>query len=116
MLAWDSAPGHSTLLAAIAIFDQSPKAATTGLVGSIIVGIVGGLIAGWLLSRTGVVIGGGVTGAIINAFIGAVILLVCACVIAWQFWNAPSGEVRLLRRLQARRCAQTGERLWKSAE
>jgi hypothetical protein len=25
-----------------------------------------------------------------------------ACVIAWQFWNAPSGEARLLRRLQAR--------------
>jgi hypothetical protein len=40
----------------------------------------------------------------------------CACVIAWQFWNAPSGEVRLLRRLQARRCGQTGGRLWKSAE
>ena len=25
----------------------------------------------------------------------------CACVIAWQFWNAPSGYARLLRRLQA---------------
>ena len=40
----------------------------------------------------------------------------CACVIAWQFWNAPSGEAVLLRRLQARRCGQTGRRLWKSAE
>jgi hypothetical protein len=40
----------------------------------------------------------------------------CACVIAWQFWNAPSGEARLLRRLQAVRCAETGGRLWKSAE
>ena len=40
----------------------------------------------------------------------------CACVIAWQFWNAPSGEARLLRRLQARRCAQSGARLWKTAE
>jgi hypothetical protein len=40
----------------------------------------------------------------------------CACVIAWQFWNAPSGEARLLRRLQARRCAQSGGRLWKRAE
>jgi hypothetical protein len=40
----------------------------------------------------------------------------CACVIAWQFWNAPSGEARLLRRLQARRCAQSGSRLWKTAE
>jgi hypothetical protein len=40
----------------------------------------------------------------------------CACVIAWQFWNAPSGEARLLRRLQARRCKQSGARLWKTAE
>ena len=40
----------------------------------------------------------------------------CACVIAWQFWNAPSGEAPLLRRLQARRCAQSGARLWKTAE
>ncbi len=40
----------------------------------------------------------------------------CACVTAWQFWNAPSGEARLLRRLQARRCAQSGGRLWKTAE
>ena len=40
----------------------------------------------------------------------------CACVIAWQFWNAPSGYARLLRRLQARRCGESGGRLWKSAE
>ena len=40
----------------------------------------------------------------------------CACVIAWEFWNAPSAEAPLLRRLQARRCGQTGKRLWKSAE
>ena len=40
----------------------------------------------------------------------------CACVIAWQFWNAPSGQARILRRLQARRCSETGARLWKSAE
>jgi hypothetical protein len=40
----------------------------------------------------------------------------CACVIAWQFWNAPNSEAALLRRLQGRRCGQTGSRLWKSAE
>ena len=39
-----------------------------------------------------------------------------ACVIAWQFWNAPSAEAQLLRRLQARRCGQSGGRLWKTAE
>src|SRR5262249_32143188 len=37
------------------------------------------------------------------------------CVTAWQFWNAPSNYVRLLKRVQARRCAQ-GRRLLKSAE
>jgi len=40
----------------------------------------------------------------------------CACVAAWQFWNAPVGEAPILRRLQARRCGETGGRLWKSAE
>ena len=46
-----------------------------GLIGDIIVGIIGALIAGWLLPQIGIVIGGGVIAAIINAFIGAVILL-----------------------------------------
>jgi hypothetical protein len=39
-----------------------------------------------------------------------------ACVVAWQFWTAPSDHVRFLRRLQARRCGESGGRLWKSAE
>jgi hypothetical protein len=39
-----------------------------------------------------------------------------ACVIAWQFWNAPSDQVRVLKRLQVRRCAQSGRRLLKAAE
>ena len=38
--------------------------------------IVGALIAGWLLPRLGIVIGSGIIAAIIDAFIGAVILLV----------------------------------------
>jgi hypothetical protein len=40
----------------------------------------------------------------------------CACVVAWQFWNAPNCEAALLRRLQGRRCGQTGGRLWRDAE
>jgi hypothetical protein len=39
-----------------------------------------------------------------------------ACVVAWRLWNAPSDYVRLLKRLQGRRCATTGRRLWKTAE
>jgi hypothetical protein len=37
-------------------------------------------------------------------------------VVAWQFWNAPSSQAKLLRRLQARRCGETGGRLWRNAE
>jgi uncharacterized membrane protein YeaQ/YmgE (transglycosylase-associated protein family) len=47
-----------------------------GLIGNIIVGIVGALIANWLLPRLGILIGGGMIASIINATIGAVILLV----------------------------------------
>nr|WP_210307381.1 GlsB/YeaQ/YmgE family stress response membrane protein [Aquamicrobium lusatiense] len=46
-----------------------------GLLGNIVVGIVGAFIAGWLLPKVGIVIGGGVIANIINALIGAIILL-----------------------------------------
>ena len=39
-----------------------------------------------------------------------------ACVVAWDLWTAPSDYVRLLKRLQGRRCAESGGRLWKTAE
>jgi hypothetical protein len=38
------------------------------------------------------------------------------CVVAWQFWTAPSDHARLLRRLQVRRCGEGSGRLWKSAD
>lgn len=46
-----------------------------GLIGNIVVGIVGAFIAGWLLPKLGIVIGGGTIGEVITAVIGAVILL-----------------------------------------
>lgn len=39
-----------------------------------------------------------------------------ACVTAWALWNAPSDHAKLLRRIQRRRCATTGARLWKTSE
>ncbi|MDB5529838.1 MAG: hypothetical protein JWR51_2941 [Devosia sp.] len=39
-----------------------------------------------------------------------------ACVTAWQLWNAPSNHVKLLRKLQARRCATSGARLLRTSE
>jgi len=38
------------------------------------------------------------------------------CVIAWNFWSAPSDHVRLLKRAQAHRCRESGKRLLTSAE
>ena len=46
-----------------------------GLVGNIVVGIVGAVIAGWLLPYIGFVLVGGILASILNAVIGAVILL-----------------------------------------
>jgi hypothetical protein len=39
-----------------------------------------------------------------------------ACVVAWQLWTAPSHWTQVLKRLQRHRCADTGARLWKTAE
>ena len=49
-----------------------------GLVGDIIVGIVGALVAGYLFPRLGIDFGGGIVSAIISAAIGAIILLFVA--------------------------------------
>jgi len=46
-----------------------------GLLGNIVVGIVGALLAGLLLPQLGISIGAGLIGSIIHATIGAVILL-----------------------------------------
>lgn len=47
-----------------------------GLLGNIIVGVLGAIIAGWLLPRLGFHVSPAILRAIINATIGAVILLV----------------------------------------
>jgi hypothetical protein len=39
-----------------------------------------------------------------------------ACVVAWDLWTAPSDHAPVLKRLQQRRCAETGGRLWRTAE
>ncbi|MBU6461705.1 MAG: GlsB/YeaQ/YmgE family stress response membrane protein [Bradyrhizobium sp.] len=47
-----------------------------GLVGNIVVGMIGALLAGWLLPRLGVMRAAGTLGQIIDATVGAVIILV----------------------------------------
>lgn len=46
-----------------------------GLLGNIVVGILGALLGTYVLGLLGLSIGGGILAAILNAFIGAVILL-----------------------------------------
>jgi uncharacterized membrane protein YeaQ/YmgE (transglycosylase-associated protein family) len=47
-----------------------------GLIGDIIIGIIGAFIGDWLLPRLGIYLGVGIISAIINATIGAILLLV----------------------------------------
>jgi uncharacterized membrane protein YeaQ/YmgE (transglycosylase-associated protein family) len=46
-----------------------------GLIGDLLVGLVGAFIGDWLLPRLGVHLGVGIVALILNAFIGAVVLL-----------------------------------------
>jgi uncharacterized membrane protein YeaQ/YmgE (transglycosylase-associated protein family) len=54
-----------------------------GLVGDIVIGILGALTAGFLFPALGIALtlGGGILGAILTAFLGAVILLLIVRVI-----------------------------------
>jgi uncharacterized membrane protein YeaQ/YmgE (transglycosylase-associated protein family) len=51
------------------------RGAGFGLIGDIIIGIVGAFIAGWLFPQLGIHLMAGTVGHIIDATIGAVILL-----------------------------------------
>ena len=46
-----------------------------GCIGTVIVGIVGAFVGGWLFDQLGISIGSGIVNAIITAFVGAVVLL-----------------------------------------
>ena len=49
-----------------------------GLIGNIILGVLGALVASWLLPRLGIRLGAGMVSAIVNATVGAVVLLFVA--------------------------------------
>ena len=52
------------------------RGAGFGLIGNIVVGIIGALVAGWLLPKLGIVLASGTLGSILDATVGAVIVLV----------------------------------------
>lgn len=51
------------------------RGAGFGLIGDIIIGIVGAFIAHWLFPKLGIQLGSGFVRAVLNATVGAVILL-----------------------------------------
>jgi uncharacterized membrane protein YeaQ/YmgE (transglycosylase-associated protein family) len=46
-----------------------------GVIGDMVIGVIGAFFGTWLLGMLGIFIGGGVIAAIINATIGAIVLL-----------------------------------------
>jgi len=69
-------PSLSDILPSIERAGLIVRGAGFGLIGNIVVGIIGALVASWLLPQLGVVIASGTLGAIIDATVGAVIVLV----------------------------------------
>ena len=54
---------------------QVMKGGGYGVVVDIILGILGGVLGGWLFGSLGIWPGGGIIGSLIEAFVGAVILV-----------------------------------------
>jgi uncharacterized membrane protein YeaQ/YmgE (transglycosylase-associated protein family) len=63
------------------------RGAGFGLIGNMAVGIVGALIGDWLLPRLGIHLGAGIIAAIVNATIGAAILLFLIRFAEGQGWG-----------------------------
>ncbi len=52
------------------------RGAGFGLIGNIVIGMIGALVASWLLPQLGVSLGGSAFRDVVNATIGAVIILI----------------------------------------
>jgi uncharacterized membrane protein YeaQ/YmgE (transglycosylase-associated protein family) len=63
-----------------------------GLIGDLAIGIIGAFIGDWLLPRLGIHLGMGIISAIINATIGAIVLLLIVRLVrGGGRWNSGSG-------------------------
>src|SRR5258708_39011433 len=58
-----------------------------GLIGDLIVGLLGALVGDWLLPRLNIHLGSGIVALIINAFIGAIVLLLILRLIGGRGWG-----------------------------
>jgi uncharacterized membrane protein YeaQ/YmgE (transglycosylase-associated protein family) len=62
-----------------------------GLIGDLIVGLIGAFIGDWLLPQLGIHLGVGLVALIINAFIGAVVLLLILRLVGGGGWGYRPG-------------------------
>lgn len=58
-----------------------------GLIGDVIIGILGAFIGSWLLPQLGIHLGTGLISAIVNATIGAVLLLLIVRLVRGGRWG-----------------------------
>jgi uncharacterized membrane protein YeaQ/YmgE (transglycosylase-associated protein family) len=58
-----------------------------GLIGDLIVGLIGAFIGDWLLPQLGIHLGTGILSLILNAFIGAVVLLLILRLVSGGGWG-----------------------------
>jgi uncharacterized membrane protein YeaQ/YmgE (transglycosylase-associated protein family) len=58
-----------------------------GLIGDLIVGLIGAFIGDWLLPQLGIHFGTGIVALILNAFIGAVVLLLLLRLVGAGGWG-----------------------------
>ena len=62
-------------LVAVWLASKIVRGAGFGLIGDLVIGIIGAFIGAWLLPRIGIHLDTGIISAIVNAAIGAILLL-----------------------------------------
>jgi uncharacterized membrane protein YeaQ/YmgE (transglycosylase-associated protein family) len=75
LLIWLIVGGVAGLLAGMIMKSGGLSLTGNNIVDTIITGIIGAFIGGWLLSTLHVSVGGGLVGSIVSAMIGAIVLI-----------------------------------------
>ncbi len=63
------------------------RGAGFGLIGDLIVGLLGAFVGDWLLPQLNIHIGVGIVALIINAFVGAIVLLLVIRLVGGRGWG-----------------------------
>lgn len=65
----------------------SPRGKGFGLIGNLIVGLLGAFIGGWLFQRLHIHLGAGIVALIVNALVGATVLIFLLWLIGGSGWR-----------------------------